>query len=107
MARREAKAKKKVARKKKGRAKQRAGSAVKVAAKPVKRAEAPAAPARWYRVCAQFLREVKVELKKVTWPTFKDTKASTLVVLLVVVICAAFLGFVDLGLSWVMRLFIW
>ncbi len=102
MARREAKAKKK-----KGKAKQQAKPAVKVAARPVKKAEAPAAPARWYRVCAQFLREVKVELKKVTWPTFKDTKASTLVVLLVLVICATFLGFVDLGLSWVMKLFMW
>jgi preprotein translocase subunit SecE len=52
----------------------------------------------------QFLREVRVELSKVTWPTRKDTLASTSVVLIIVIIIAAFLGIVDLGLSKLMRL---
>ena len=52
----------------------------------------------------QFLREVRVELSKVTWPTRKETLASTSVVLIIVVIIAAFLGIVDLGLSKLMRL---
>ena len=52
----------------------------------------------------QFLREVKVELSKVTWPTRKDTIASTSVVLVIVILIAAFLGLVDLGLSKLMRL---
>ncbi|MCG6918396.1 MAG: preprotein translocase subunit SecE [Deltaproteobacteria bacterium] len=52
----------------------------------------------------QFLREVKVELSKVTWPTRKDTIASTSVVLIIVFLIAAFLGLVDLGLSKLMRL---
>ena len=47
----------------------------------------------------QFLREVKVELKKVVWPTRKDTVASTSVVLILVIIIAIFLGLVDFGLS--------
>jgi len=34
----------------------------------------------------QFLREVKTELKKVTWPTRKDTMAGTAVVLVTVVL---------------------
>ena len=51
----------------------------------------------------QFLREVKIELKKVTWPTRKQTMGSTLVVIVLVVIISLFLGLVDLGLSTVVR----
>lgn len=47
----------------------------------------------------QFLREVKVELKKVTWPSRKQTIGSTVVVLILVTIIAFFLGAVDIGLS--------
>jgi preprotein translocase subunit SecE len=52
----------------------------------------------------QFLKEVKIELKKVVWPTRKDTIASTSVVLIIVMIIAFFLGLVDLGLSRIIRL---
>ncbi len=52
-----------------------------------------------YEVVKQFLREVKVELKKVTWPSRKDTLAATAVVLITVIIIAFFLGIVDSGLS--------
>ncbi len=47
----------------------------------------------------QFLREVKTELKKVTWPSRKDTLSGTIVVLVAVFIIAIFLGIVDSGLS--------
>ena len=47
----------------------------------------------------QFLREVKVELKKVAWPSRKQTVGSTIVVLVLVIIVALFLGIVDMGLS--------
>jgi len=47
----------------------------------------------------QFLREVKTELKKVTWPSRKDALSGTLVVLVAVFIIAIFLGIVDYGLS--------
>ncbi|HUL20407.1 MAG TPA: preprotein translocase subunit SecE [Thermodesulfobacteriota bacterium] len=47
----------------------------------------------------QFLREVKTELKKVTWPSRKDTLSGTVVVLVAVFIIALFLGIVDAGLS--------
>ena len=47
----------------------------------------------------QFLREVKVELKKVTWPARKQTIGSTVVVIIIVTIIAFFLGAVDIGLS--------
>ncbi|MBU4344681.1 MAG: preprotein translocase subunit SecE [Proteobacteria bacterium] len=54
----------------------------------------------------QFLREVKVELKKVTWPTRKQTIGSTIVVIILVMIIALFLGAVDIGLSSLARVFI-
>ena len=52
----------------------------------------------------QFLREVRVELKKVTWPSRKQTLGSTLVVIILVMIISLFLGVVDLGLSGIIRL---
>ena len=52
----------------------------------------------------QFLREVKVELKKVAWPSRKQTIGSTAVVLILVFIISAFLGVVDMGLSSLVRL---
>jgi len=48
---------------------------------------------------AQFLREVKVELKKVTWPSRKQTIGSTAVVIVLVMIISLFLGVVDFGIS--------
>jgi preprotein translocase subunit SecE len=51
------------------------------------------------RKVIQFLKEVKFELKRVTWPSRKDTLAGTAVVLIIVFIAAFFLGIVDLGLS--------
>jgi len=51
----------------------------------------------------QFLREVKVELKKVVWPSRKQTIGSTVVVLILVMIISVFLGMVDMGLSSLIR----
>jgi preprotein translocase subunit SecE len=53
---------------------------------------------------AQFLREVKVELKKVAWPSRKQTIGSTAVVIALVMIISIFLGAVDLGLSSLIRI---
>lgn len=52
---------------------------------------------------AQFLREVKVELKKVTWPSRKQAIGSTVVVIILVMIIAFFLGIADMGLSSIVR----
>ncbi len=54
----------------------------------------------------QFFREVRVELKKVTWPSRKETIASTSVVLITVFLVAFFLGIVDLGLSRLIKIFL-
>jgi preprotein translocase subunit SecE len=52
----------------------------------------------------QFLREVKIELKKVVWPTRKQTIGSTVVVLILTIIVALFLGLIDMGLSGIIRM---
>ncbi len=55
-----------------------------------------------------FLLEVKTETKKVTWPKMDELKASTMVVLVAVLIITAFISVVDLivgkVLNFVMRL---
>ena len=51
----------------------------------------------------QFLREVKIELKKVTWPSRKQTIGSTAVVVALVLLISLFLGVVDIGLSNLIR----
>ncbi|MEA1936167.1 MAG: preprotein translocase subunit SecE [Thermodesulfobacteriota bacterium] len=53
----------------------------------------------------QFLKEAKVELKKVVWPTPKQALASTSVVVVFVIIVSLFLGIVDFGLTKILRLF--
>jgi preprotein translocase subunit SecE len=50
-----------------------------------------------------FLTNVKGELKKVTWPTRKETYGSTVVVIVLVLIVAIFLWLVDTGLSSAVR----
>ena len=54
----------------------------------------------------EFLQEVKIELKKVTWPSRKETIASTVIVLITVLISAVFLGLVDFILSKIIRVFL-
>jgi preprotein translocase subunit SecE len=51
-----------------------------------------------------FLRESRVELRKVTWPTPKEALASTSVVIVVVVIVSLFLGVVDFGLTKIIKM---
>ena len=46
-----------------------------------------------------FLQEAKMELKKVTWPTPKQTMASTAVVIILVFILSIFLGIIDFALA--------
>jgi len=52
----------------------------------------------------EFLANVKAELKKVTWPTKKETYASTMIVIVLVLLSAVFLGGVDMILSRLIRL---
>ncbi len=60
----------------------------------------------YWETILQFFREVRVETKKVTWPSRKETIASTSVVLITVFIVGLYLGLVDLGLSRLIRVFL-
>ena len=53
---------------------------------------------KYIQVAGQFLRESKIELKKVKWPTRKELLASTAMVIFLVLIVALFLGVIDFGL---------
>ncbi len=57
-----------------------------------------------YENVQQFIREVRVELKKISWPLRKETIASTSVVVIIVLIVASFLGVVDVVLSRIVKL---
>jgi preprotein translocase subunit SecE len=52
----------------------------------------------------QFLREVKVETKKVVYPNREELINSTWIVIVAVVIVSIFLGMVDLSLTKVIGL---
>jgi preprotein translocase subunit SecE len=54
----------------------------------------------------RFLKEVKVELTKVTWPTMSELRGSTGVVIIAVLAITVFIGIVDIGLSRVIALFL-
>lgn len=43
----------------------------------------------------KFLKEVRAELKKVTWPTRRELIGSTIVTVVVTVIISVFIGVVD------------
>lgn len=55
---------------------------------------------------AKFIREVRQELNKVTWPSRKETGVSTAMVLIMVTIAAIFFLLVDWVLSAGVRLFL-
>ena len=52
---------------------------------------------------AKFMQEVKQEAGKVTWPTRKETMASTLMVMMMVAIAAVFFFIIDWIFSSVIR----
>jgi len=60
----------------------------------------------WEKI-KQFLREVKTELSKVTWPTRKEILAATGVVVVFTLIVSLYLGLVDVIISRLVRVFIW
>ncbi len=57
---------------------------------------------------SQFIRDVRAELKRVSWPTAKEVKNTTIITLIAVIFFAAYLFAVDqalarliTGLTWV------
>ena len=59
---------------------------------------------------SQFVRDVRSELKRVSWPTTKEVKNTTIITLIAVIFFAAYLFVVDqalarmiLGLTWLVN----
>jgi preprotein translocase subunit SecE len=52
----------------------------------------------------EFLRQVRQEVSKVTWPTRKETGITTAMVFLMVLAAAVFFFFVDFALGHAVRL---
>ncbi len=57
-----------------------------------------------FKKISKFLREVKVELKKVVWPSRREVSGSTGVVIVTVIIVAIYLGILDSILQQMMML---
>lgn len=53
-----------------------------------------------------YFRESREELKKVVWPSRRETRNNTLMVIGISLFVAAFLGVVDLGLKFLLDTFL-
>jgi preprotein translocase, secE subunit len=51
----------------------------------------------------QFFRQVKQEIKKVTWPTRKEVVQTSIMVIVIVAIAAAFFFVVDQFFGWAVK----
>jgi len=61
--------------------------------------QTPAGPVGKIKELIQFFEESKVEIKKVVWPTRKETITTCVAVLVVSIVIAIYLGVVDFALS--------
>ncbi len=52
----------------------------------------------------QFFRQVKQEVKKVTWPTRKEVSQASTMVIVIVAIAASFFFLTDIVLAWAVKL---
>ena len=53
----------------------------------------------WTDQVREFSKEVRSEFTKISWPSWIELRDSTTVVIVTVIIVAAFIGVVDRGLS--------
>jgi preprotein translocase subunit SecE len=56
--------------------------------------------AKWYRRFGPFLKEVRAEMKKVTWPSRNEVYSTTIVVIIATLFFGFYLYFMDLIFSW-------
>jgi preprotein translocase subunit SecE len=60
---------------------------------------------QFFERAMQFLREVRGEMEKVTWPGRDEVRAATIVIIVLVILLATFIGVVDFIVSRVLGLF--
>ncbi len=56
---------------------------------------------RWYKRLGNFLKDVRAELKKVTWPSRNEVTSTTVVVIAATIFFGFYLFFMDVIFSWV------
>lgn len=56
---------------------------------------------KWYKRFFPFLKEVRAEIKKVTWPSKNEVYNTTLVVIIATFFFGFYLYFMDIIFSWV------
>ena len=60
-------------------------------------------PVEWFNDARQYVHEVGVEYRKITWPPQREAAVGTVGVVVVVAIITVVLGVVDFGLSRIMQ----
>ncbi len=55
---------------------------------------------KWYKRLFVFLRDVKAEVKKVTWPSKNEVYSTTIVVILATIFFGVYLYSLDIVFSW-------
>jgi preprotein translocase subunit SecE len=53
----------------------------------------------WFQAIIQFFKEAYAELRKVSWLSRKEAIASTIVVIILVILVAIYVGFTDFVLA--------
>jgi len=61
-------------------------------------------PAVWVQSGRQYLGDVRMEFRKITWPTQKEYVGGTVGVVVIVIFLTLVLGLVDAGLAQIMDL---
>lgn len=61
---------------------------------------------RYTKIAVRFLKEARMELKRVKWPTRKELLTSTAVVIVLTLIVAFYLGLVDFGLIKIIKVIV-
>ncbi len=61
---------------------------------------------KFFARITNYFREVKSELKKVVWPTFKKVRQNTLIVIIYVLIVGLVIWALDMLFTWGMAFFI-
>ncbi len=55
----------------------------------------------WYKRLVNFLKDVRSELKRVTWPSKQEVYGTTVIVIITVFFFGFYLFFVDVLFSWI------
>ena len=58
---------------------------------------------RWYKRLGPFLKEVRAEVKKVTWPSKNEVYSTTIVVIMATIFFGFYLYIMDLLFSYVIK----